>query len=190
VVNLDGAFGEPNGNQSALAAVVAVGLQVQFGGGLRDAASLARVFDLGIARAVIGTAALEDPALVDGALAAYGADRIAVGVDARAGQVRVRGWTQAAPITALALAQRLRGLGLEWCVFTDIARDGVGTGVNVSATQALAAASGLRLIASGGVASPADVLAARQAGLEGVIIGRALYEGQVQLADVIGLETA
>ena len=186
VVNLDGAFGEADGpNAVALKVIVAVGLKVQFGGGLRDRAALERVLGLGVARAVLGTAAVEQPALVAEAVQAFGPEAVAVGIDARDGQVRVRGWAGDGGMAAVDLAQQMRGLGLRWCVFTDVARDGVGAGVNVAATQKLAAASGLSVIASGGVAGPEDVAQVRAAGLAGVIVGRALYEGQVQLKDVL-----
>ncbi len=186
VVNLDGAFGEADGpNALALKAIVTAGLKVQFGGGLRDWASLDRAFDAGVARVVIGTAAVEQPALVEQALRDFGAERVAVGIDARDGRVRVRGWADEGGVAALALAKQMQALGLEWCVFTDVARDGIGTGVNVPATTELARTTGLRVIASGGVASAEDVAEVRAAGLAGVIIGRALYEGQVVLKDVL-----
>lgn len=186
VVNLDGAFGDADGpNGEALCAIVAAGGQVQFGGGLRDRASMERALSAGVARVVLGTAAVEQPALVAEALAAFGPERVAVGIDARDGQVRVRGWADEACVAALDLARQMRGLGVQWCVFTDVARDGVGTGVNVPATAELARASGLNVIASGGVAGAEDVVRVREAGLAGVIVGRALYEGQVALKDVL-----
>lgn len=185
VVNLDAAFGQDSGaNARALSPVAALGLKVQFGGGLRDRASLERAIAAGVTRLVIGTAAVEQPALVDWALATYGSERVAVGIDAREGQVRVRGWSEAGGLSALELAQRLRAQGVEWCVFTDVARDGLQTGVNVAATVAIAQATGLRVIASGGVAGLEDVQRVREAGLAGVIIGRALYEGHIQLKEV------
>ena len=186
VVNLDGAFGEDDGpNALALRAILSVGLKVQFGGGLRDQASLERVFAGGVARVVIGTAAVERPDWVAQALRSFGAERVAVGIDARNGRVRVRGWAAETGQGALDLAQRMRGLGLEWCIFTDVARDGIGAGVNVAATAELARATGLRVIASGGVANRDDVQRVQAAGLAGVIIGHALYEGKVQLKDLI-----
>jgi phosphoribosylformimino-5-aminoimidazole carboxamide ribotide isomerase len=186
VVNLDGAFGaDSEANAAALRAILAVGVKVQFGGGLRDRASLERALAAGVARAVIGTAAVEQPELVDWALREYGPERVVVGIDAREGRVQVRGWANEAALTALDLGRRMRHQGLEWCVFTDVARDGVSTGVNVAATAALARATGLSVIASGGLASAADVWRAREAGLAGVIIGRALYEGQVQLKELV-----
>lgn len=196
VVNLDGAFGETADANPAplrsgsyrlqsLISILTVGLKVQFGGGLRDEASLRRALDSGVARAVIGTAAIENPALVEWAVREFGTERIAVGIDAREGRVRIKGWAEASAVTALDLGKRLRGQGVEWCVFTDVARDGIGAGVNISATAELARATGLRVIASGGVAGIEDVRHARDAGLAGVIVGRALYEGQVRLRDLL-----
>jgi phosphoribosylformimino-5-aminoimidazole carboxamide ribotide isomerase len=186
VVNLDGAFGDDTGaNARALGAILAVGLKVQFGGGLRHEASLRAALDAGVSRAVIGTAAIENPTLVDWALAAFGPERIAVGIDALEGKVRIKGWAEETATTALHLAQDLRSRGLAWCVFTDVARDGIGTGVNVTATTAIAQATGLWVIASGGVNRADDVQRVREAGLAGVIVGRALYEGQVKLGDLM-----
>ena len=184
VVNLDGAFGESAAaNLAALRQILRINVQVQFGGGLRDETSLRAAFDAGISRAVIGTSAIENPALVDWALATYGAERVAVGIDARDGVVRTRGWEQASGVLAVDLARDLRKRGLQWCNFTDVARDGLQSGVNVKATSALAQASGLNVVASGGVATLDDVRRVRDAGLAGVIIGRALYEGNFTVAD-------
>lgn len=182
VVNLDGAFGEGGRkNVTALARILTTGLQVQFGGGVRDLETVRRVLDMGVARVVLGTVAVENPAVVEAALADFGAERLAVGIDARDGYVRTRGWREAAPLTALELAQQWTAIGGRWLIFTDIARDGMGSGVNVEATAALAQATGLHVIASGGVASLEDVQRVKNAGLRGVIIGRALYEGRVSL---------
>lgn len=186
VVNLDGAFGEVGlANQDALAHILTAGLRVQFGGGLRNMDDIRRALDLGVTRVVLGTVAAENPAMVQAALDKFGSDRIAVGIDARDGIVRVRGWQEAAPLRAVDLAQRWAEMGGRWLIFTDIARDGVGTGVNVGATAKLAQATGLSVIASGGVASLDDVQRVRDAGLNGVIIGRALYEGHVVLEQAI-----
>ncbi len=188
VVNLDGAFGEGGRkNVTALARILTAGVQVQFGGGVRDSETVRRVLDMGVARVVLGTAAVENPAMVERALADFGPERLAVGIDARDGYVRTRGWREAAPLTALELAQQWAALGGRWLIFTDIARDGMGSGVNVEATAALAQATGLDVIASGGVATLEDVQRVKSAGLRGeprlrgVIIGRALYEGQISL---------
>ena len=190
VVNLDGAFDQPDSaNTTALRAILSTaaefGAQVQFGGGLRSLAALEAAFDLGVSRAVLGTVIVEEPKLVQQALQRWGPERIAAGLDARDGLVRVRGWQQSTPIPALQLAQDLRATGLQWLIFTDIARDGLQTGINLSATRELAQRSGLNVIASGGVRSPEDVRAAREANLAGIIIGRALYEGSVKLEEVL-----
>ena len=186
VVNLDGALGEQGQeNQAALERILSAGLQVQFGGGLRSLDGIRRVLDLGVDRAIIGTAAVRDPALVQEALRAFGPERIVVGIDARQGQVRTHGWQQASALTALELAQQWSEQGARWLIFTDVARDGMGSGVNLEATAQLAQTTGLNVIASGGVSSLADVLQTHQAGLSGIIIGRALYEGQISLQDAL-----
>ncbi len=186
VVNLDGAFGDDASlNLQSLISILALGPKVQFGGGLRDETSLHRALEAGVARVVIGTAAIENPALVELAVREFGPERIAVGIDAREGRVRVKGWQEGAGITATDFGQRLRGQGVEWCIFTDVARDGIGAGVNAAATAELARATGLRVVASGGVNGIEDVRRVRDAGLAGVIVGRALYEGQVRLRDLL-----
>ena len=186
VVNLDGAFGEDAAaNHLALQPIIDVGVRVQFGGGLRALADIEAALALGVERVVLGTVAVENEALVAQAIARFGAERIGVGLDVRDGRVRVRGWLQDAGLAPQTLATRLKRHGLTTVVYTNIARDGVGGGVDVTSTRQLAAASGLEVIASGGVASLADIRAVRTAGLAGVIIGRALYEGKIDLAEAI-----
>jgi phosphoribosylformimino-5-aminoimidazole carboxamide ribotide isomerase len=193
VVNLDGAFGEGgHENLAALEQILGAGLRVQFGGGLRDLESLRRVLEMGVRRAILGTAAVEGAALVQAALVAFGPERIAVAIDARQGRVRTHGWQQDSALTAEELAGRCAGLGVRWIIHTDVARDGMGRGLNVEASRQLAQATGLRatplhVIASGGVASLDDVQRACKAGLSGVIVGRALYEGAVRLEDALGV---
>ncbi len=182
VVNLDGAFGEGGRkNVTALARILTTGMQAQFGGGVRDLETVRRVLDMGVARVVLGTVAVENPAVVEQALVDFGPERLAVGIDARDGYVRTRGWREAAPLTALELAQQWATLGGRWLIFTDIARDGMSSGVNVEATAALAQATGLSVIASGGVATLEDVQRVKDSRLCGVIIGRAFYEGHINL---------
>lgn len=190
VVNLDGAFGQPDSaNRAALAAILDVaarfGARVQFGGGLRSPADIASVLASGVERVVLGTLAIEQPTMLGESIALWGVERIAASLDARDGLVKVRGWQQSTGIPALQAAHSLREAGLRWLVFTDIARDGLQTGLNLTATSELALRSGLSVIASGGVSSAADVQAVRQAGLPGVIVGRALYEGTVNLEEVL-----
>jgi phosphoribosylformimino-5-aminoimidazole carboxamide ribotide isomerase len=186
IINLDGAFSESDSaNQLALRAILKTakefGAQIQFGGGLRSSEDIGRAIDLGISRVVLGTIAIKQPAVVSEALQKFGVDRIAVGIDARAGSVYVRGWTDNSGISATDLAIQMRTLGLRTVIFTDISRDGLGRGLNISSTRELAEVSGLEVIASGGVHTLQDVIAAREANLTGVIIGRALYEGTIDL---------
>ena len=200
VVNLDGAFGErsrleslPHGSQENLVAlehILMTGLHVQFGGGLRNLESIHRVLDLGVSRVVVGTAAVENPSLVEETLEIFGPQRVAVAIDAREGKVRTHGWEETTSMTAMELANQWVAQGMRWAIFTDVSRDGMGSGLNLEATAQLAQATGLHVIASGGVASLEDVRRAYEAGLSGVIIGRALYEGQVALEDALRLGTA
>ncbi len=186
VVNLDGAFGERGAeNLGALARILTTGLKVQFGGGLRTLDAMRQALDLGVARVVLGTVAAERPALAAAALDAFGAERVAVGLDARDGRVQIRGWQEASPLGATELARRWAEMGGRWLIFTDVSRDGMGSGVNVEATTELARVTGLAVVASGGVASLEDLRRVRSAGLRGVIVGRALYEGQVDLAEAL-----
>ena len=182
VVNLDGAFGENDGaNRRALETLLKLGTQVQFGGGLRSLHAIEQAIGLGISRVVLGTVAVEQPALVADALKEFGAQKIAIGIDAREGLVRVRGWKAASGVSATNLALQMQTLGLQTAIFTDVSRDGLGSGLNVPAARELAEASGLDVIASGGVHILDDVITARGAKLAGVIIGRALYEETIDL---------
>ncbi len=189
VVNLDGALEQASANLDVLRRLVAaVEVPIQFGGGLRDFEAIEGVFDLGVARAIVGTAAVLDPTLLDLALDKYGPESVAVAIDARQGRVAIRGWQQVTEVGALAFALEVRDRGVERVIYTDIARDGMLSGVNVEAMAELARATGLRVIASGGVASLDDVrrLRAHEAeGVEGVIIGQALYTGGITLTEAI-----
>jgi len=191
VVNLDGAFGERSQeNQAALERILTAGLQVQFGGGLRDLEGIRWALDLGVSRVVVGTAAVKNPTLVEAALEAFGPERVAVGIDAREGKVHTHGWKEVSTLTAVELAQQWAAQGVHWMIFTDVSRDGMGSGLNLEVTVQLAQTTGLHVIASGGVASLEDVRWAYQAGLSGVIIGRALYQGQVALEDALRVDMA
>ena len=190
VVNLDGAFGERDDvNQAALKAILGVArlfdAKVQFGGGMRSLEAVDAALSLGVNRAVLGTIAIEKPEVVAEALTRFGADEVAVGIDARDGRVRVRGWKDDSGVSALDLALQMKALGLRTVIFTDVSRDGLGSGLNIASTRALAEASGLDVIASGGVHTIEDVIAAREAQLAGVIVGRALYEGTLDLKSAL-----
>jgi phosphoribosylformimino-5-aminoimidazole carboxamide ribotide isomerase len=190
VVNLDGAFGESDkANHLALQDILRVAKEfnasVQFGGGIRSLDSVESALSLGASRVVLGTIAIENPDIVAKALMKFGVEQIAVGIDARNGLVRVRGWKENSGISATDLAIQMRNLNLRTVIFTDVSRDGVGKGLNISATRELANVSGLDVIASGGVQTVEDVTAARNANLAGVVIGRALYEGTIDLKSAL-----
>ena len=189
VVNLDGALGEASSNLEVVRMLAALtGLRVQFGGGLRDADSVERAFDAGVARVVLGTAAVGDPAFVAKMVEQWGADGVSVALDARDGRVAVRGWQETSAWTPAALGRRMAALGVRHALFTDVGRDGAGTGVNVTATAELARETALQVVASGGVASLDDVRAVKAAGvIAGVVIGRALYSGAVDLREALNV---
>ena len=186
VVNLDGAFGESdNANRDALESILKLGARVQFGGGIRSMDAIADVLKLGVSRAILGTIAIEQPDIVRDALTSFGADHVAVGIDARDGLVRTRGWKDNSGVPALDLALQMQTFGLATVIFTDVSRDGLGSGLNIPSTRELAESSGLDVIASGGVHTIEDVKAAKDAGLAGCIIGRALYDGTVDLREAL-----
>jgi phosphoribosylformimino-5-aminoimidazole carboxamide ribotide isomerase len=186
IVNLDGAFGEiDDANRLALESILKLGARVQFGGGLRSIDAIESTFALGVNRVVLGTIAIEKTDVVVDALQKFGPERIAVGIDARDGLVHVRGWKNDSGISAIDLASQMRTRGLRTVIFTDIRRDGLGSGLNIQSTRELADVSGLDVIASGGVHTIDDVIAARDAKLSGVIIGRALYEGTIDLKEAL-----
>ena len=190
IVNLDGAFGDDAGatatNRALLKSLVAIGPRLQFGGGLRTLADIEQALSLGVARVVIGTLAIEQPEVVREAVDTFGANRIAVGLDAQNNRVKTRGWQVDGGIDPIDLGKRLRASGVEIIIYTDIGRDGDLSGVNLEASAELARVTGLRVIASGGVNSIDDVQRLKQAmGIEGVIIGRALYTGAIDLREVL-----
>ena len=189
VVNLDGAFGEEiQQNLSALQAILSTAngqAKVQFGGGLRSNNMIDEILSLGVDRVIMGTAAVVNPALLAGVLDTYSPERIVLGIDARDGLVQVAGWEQETSLTPIALTSRFLKFGLKTIIYTNIRRDGMGSGVDIEGTQALASATNLDVIASGGVGSLADIRQVKAAGLPGVIIGRALYENKFSLSEAI-----
>ncbi|MES2692476.1 MAG: 1-(5-phosphoribosyl)-5-[(5-phosphoribosylamino)methylideneamino]imidazole-4-carboxamide isomerase [Verrucomicrobiota bacterium] len=191
VVDLDGAFtGEPQ-NLSVVQAIAALGMKVQLGGGMRTRAAVERALGFGVSRVVIGTRAAESEAFVGELVQAFG-DKIAVGIDAKNGQVAVKGWVATADMSALTLAKRMDALGVRTLIHTDIGTDGMLTGPNFPAQEAMLAAGKFNVIASGGVSRREDVvklaeLARRYANLDGVIVGKALYEKRVELPDLLAI---
>ena len=195
VVDLDGAVSGTENNTSAIEQICrSLTIPVQVGGGIRTLATLERLLSLGVKRAILGTVAHRDPALVAEACQKF-PGQITVGIDARDGKVAVQGWTETTGLEATDLAQRFQDQGVSEIVYTDIARDGTGHGVNYAATGDLARTISVPVIASGGVASTADItqlLPLESYGVMGVIIGRALYTGGVDLGEAIriGARTA
>lgn len=188
VVDLDGAFAGESVNGGAVASILAAFPgRVQLGGGIRNRDSIDRWLALGVARVVIGTAALENPELVREAAAAY-PGQIVVAVDARDGMVATRGWADVSTVSVVELARRFEDAGVAALLFTDVGRDGLLKGCNVEATVTLARAVSIPVIASGGVTDIRDIEALRTHvadGVEGVITGRALYDGRLDLGEAI-----
>ena len=192
LIDLNGAFaGHSVNKQAVLSILAAVKVPVQLGGGIRDLPAIAFWLEAGIARVILGTAAVRNPALVKEAARIF-PGRIAVGIDARDGLVAVQGWSEEANLSVLDLARSFEDAGIAAIVFTDIARDGMLTGVNVASTAALARAVSLPVIASGGIKglSDIDLLKGSGAPIHGAIIGRALYAGQIDPAEALAAARA
>jgi phosphoribosylformimino-5-aminoimidazole carboxamide ribotide isomerase len=190
LVDLDGAIAGKTVNRPAIEAILkAIAIPVQLGGGLRDLATIEAWLGAGVTRAILGTAALRNPELVREACRKF-PKRIAVGIDARDGFVAIEGWATTSSVRAIELGLRLEDAGVTTIIYTDISRDGAMTGVNVEATVELAWALTTPVIASGGVASLDDLRALKgeaSAGIEGVICGRALYDGRIDPVAAIKL---
>jgi len=188
VVDLDGAFkGEPQHVDIIAGIVAAAGVPVQVGGGLRTDAHIKRLLDVGVARVIIGTRALEDLDFLSGLVALFG-DKIAVGIDARDGFVQVRGWVETTAKRALDLASEVENAGVKTIIYTDTATDGMLGGPNLAAMREMCVAVSCRVIASGGVSAPEHVTALKALGcanLYGAIIGKALYDRKTTLAAMI-----
>ncbi|HYL49047.1 MAG TPA: 1-(5-phosphoribosyl)-5-[(5-phosphoribosylamino)methylideneamino]imidazole-4-carboxamide isomerase [Stellaceae bacterium] len=190
VVDLDGAFAGKPRNAAAVEAIVkAAPVKVQLGGGIRDAETLEAWLEKGVARAVLGTAAVKNPNLVRDACRRW-PGRVALGIDARGGKVAVEGWAETSAVAVLDLARRFEDAGAAAIIYTDIDRDGALQGVNVDATATLARALKTPVIASGGIASLDDLAALKAARIPGAIVGRALYDGRVDLKSALALAAA
>ncbi len=190
VVDLDGAKDGAQANAEHLRRIAALGVPVQTGGGLRSAQAVAAAFDGGVQRAILGTAALEQPELVDELIAAHGGDRIVVSLDAKDGLVTTRGWVHTTDQTVVSVATSLAERGVQRIVFTDVNRDGMGEGTDLTGMQELLALDCIDVIASGGIGSLADVQALvdlRHPRIDGVIVGKALYEGDVDVPSALAV---
>jgi phosphoribosylformimino-5-aminoimidazole carboxamide ribotide isomerase len=188
VVDLDAArSGQPENLRIVEKIAAALSIPVQMGGGVRNREAVQRTLEAGVQRAIIGTAAAADPDAARALFSEFG-DRLILGVDARDGKVAVAGWEQTTSWEALDLAREMAAAGARRLIFTDIATDGMGTGPSLESTRRLAEALDIPVIASGGVGSPEDVLAVaalEASGVEGVIVGKALYTGAVRLAETV-----
>ena len=191
VVDLDGAFAGASANLDAVRSILRVeGLKVQLGGGMRDETAIEKALDLGLSRVIIGTRACEEPEWIGSLIEKFGADKIVVGIDAKDGLVATKGWVETTETEAVELAQNLQSMGLRWIIHTDVATDGAMKGPNLEAQKKMAdAVPECQVIASGGVTRENDVddlrsLSTNHPNLEGVIIGKALYEGTVHLQNL------
>ena len=188
LVDLNGAFAGSPVNAAAVEAILArVSVPAQLGGGIRDMATIEMWLSKGLARVILGTVAVENPALVRDAARAF-PGQVAVGIDARNGRVATKGWAEETDIMVTDLAKSFEDAGVAAIIYTDILRDGAMKGPNISATEALARAVRIPVIASGGVASLSDLIALRDTGvIAGAISGRALYDGAIDLGQALGL---
>ena len=185
MVDLDGARDGVRRNAQLVQVVADLGLQVELGGGIRSMEDLKAVFALGVTRAVIGSAAVSNPELVAQAIATYGADRIAVGIDARDGKVKTAGWEVDSGLDYLDFARQMERLGVKIIIFTDIETDGMLSGPSFGRLQQLQKAVSCQLIASGGVSCNQDIVDLERMGVYGAIIGKADYAGAIDLAQAV-----
>lgn len=186
LVDLDGALAGRSVNEEVIRSIVeAVDIPVELGGGIRSEEAVRHMLDLGVARVIIGTKAVESPMFMKELVDAFGADRIVAGVDAKDGLVAVQGWESLSTVTAKELCLKMEELGIRHVVYTDISRDGMLNGPNVEATRQLTEATGIDVIASGGVSSMEDLRCLYEAGIKGAIIGKALYEKRVDLREAV-----
>ena len=191
VVNLDGAFGEPSSqNKKAIQDIVTSGknkVKIQLGGGFRTVEQIANALDLGVSRVVLGTAVIEKPEFGEKVLKLYSGERIAFGFDAVGQELMSRGWQSDPGVKMLPLAERLANFGAKTLIYTNILKDGMQTGVDWEIAKFLSDQTGLDVIASGGTSSLGDIETVKRAGLKGVIVGRALYEGNFSLKEALNV---
>ena len=192
LVDLDGAFSGGSANLDAVQKIAQeTQLRVQLGGGMRDDSSVKKALSLGLNRVIIGTRACTDPQWVGELIKEFGPDKIVVGIDAKEGLVATKGWVETTQIGATDLAQQMQALGVRWIIHTDVATDGAMKGPNLQAQQKIAeAVPSCQIIASGGVTSSSDIdelreLSKSTPNIEGIIIGKALYEGTIELPQIL-----
>lgn len=186
VVNLDGALGQSSFNLAVLEQLASLGISIQFGGGLRSIADVEQTFSAGAQRVVLGTAAIQQPELIAVILERFSPERVAVALDARHGKVTTHGWQSTSEQTPIEAGLRFVSYGLRYALYTDVSRDGGLSGVDIEGTRSLAKATGLQVIASGGVSTLDDLRTlAKTQGINGVIVGMALYRGHFTLREAL-----
>ncbi|HZJ83184.1 MAG TPA: 1-(5-phosphoribosyl)-5-[(5-phosphoribosylamino)methylideneamino]imidazole-4-carboxamide isomerase [Clostridia bacterium] len=189
IVDLDGAFQGESQNLAIIEELItSISIPVQIGGGIRTMDNIDRLLKYpGVARVILGTSAITQRELLETAIETYG-NRIAVGIDAKDGKVAIRGWVEKTEIDAVEFGKQIKEIGVDTVIYTDISKDGMLLGPNLSATQAMIQETGLNIIASGGVSKLDDLAQVRQIGASGVIIGQALYTGAIDLIDALEYE--
>lgn len=191
LVDLDGALaGESQNLRVVKEILAAVNIPIQLGGGIRDLKTIEYLLHSGLSRVILGSIAVKDPELVRQAVSEFGSEHILVGIDAKDGMVAVHGWGETSSLSAVELGKMMFDAGIVRTIFTDIARDGKLGGVNISATCEMAKKTNLKVIASGGVAGLDDIRQLKSVatqGIEGVVVGKALYDNRLQLADAIAI---
>lgn len=186
LVDLDGALAGRSVNEETIKKIVSsVNILVEIGGGIRSEEAVKNMLSLGVKRVIIGTKAVEEPEFLKDMVEKFGADAIAAGIDAKAGMVAIQGWEQVSTVTATELCLKMKEYGVKHIIYTDISRDGMLSGPNISATKKLTLETGLDIIASGGVSCMEDLQSLYDAGISGAIIGKALYENRVDLEEAV-----
>lgn len=183
LVDLDGARGKKNSNPQKIKEVaLATNLSIEVGGGIRDMQSLENILESGVSRAIIGTAAVKNPEFLKEAVKEF-KEKVAVGIDAKDGMVAIDGWESKSSLDALEFAKRIEDVGVRTIIYTDISRDGMLMGPNLKAMETMKNAVSMEVIASGGVSKVADILDLKKIGMPGVIVGKALYSGAIDLKE-------
>lgn len=186
LVDLDGALAGHSVNEDAIREITkSVNVPIQLGGGIRSAETVKHTLDLGITRCIIGTRAVQQPEFIRELIEQFGAERIVVGIDAKNGMAAVEGWEKVSSLSALDLCRQMEAFGVKHIVYTDISRDGMMTGPNIPYTKRLTDETGMDIIASGGMSCMEDLIRLQENGIQGAIIGKALYEHKISLPDAV-----
>lgn len=189
VVDLDGAFGGSPKNVEAIKKIAAaIDIPFQVGGGLRSIDDVTRTLDIGASRVIIGTKAVKNPEFIQELIGRFGSDKIVLGLDAKEGMVAIEGWVEKSSLSAVDFGKDMRKLGVETAVFTDVSRDGLLQGPNLVLTEEMARETGIKIIASGGVSTVdniRDLKAIENLGVNGAIIGKAIYDGKIELSEAL-----